>query len=306
MTLLRTGVGSLPHVDPDAAARFVHATSDLLYLPQLPNRHPEESMLVQWGDGMFGAGPADTVLAAGAAPGDTAEAFVGARHMLEGLAGDRVKTQATGPVTLAAALRAGGIYQPQLIGNVTTQLTARIAEHLDWIRANSDVADIILVIDEPALAALGPGGRELPPEAAEALRRLVDAFDVEIGLHCCGDTDWGGVADLGFDWLSWDLAALGNGFLAGVDRIAEALGRGTRVMWGMVPTTTGPLPDRNVILGKYGTAVANLVVAGAPFAALKAEALFTPACGLAGLSVDDAEAVAEVLRVVVGEVESGW
>jgi hypothetical protein len=77
-------------------------------------------------------------------------------------------------------------------------------------------------------------------------------------------------------------------------------------MWGIVPTTTGPLPDVNVLLGRYGTAVANLVVAGAPFDALKARALFTPACGLAGLSVSDAEAVAETLRLVVGEIDIGW
>ena len=306
MTLLRTGVGSLPHVDTEAAIRFVTASTDIPYLPQLPNRHPEESMLVQWGDGMLGAGPSDTVLSAGAARGDSAQAFVGAGEMLGAISGGTVKTQATGPVTLAAALRAGGVYQPKLIGAVTDRLAARIADHLDWIRANSDVAEVILVLDEPALAALGPGGRELPVEAAEALTRLIDEFDVPVGIHCCGDTDWGGVADLGFQWLSWDLGALGSGFQAGLDRIAQALGRGTRVMWGIVPTTTGPLPSRNVILGRYGTAVASLVVAGAPFAALKGEALFTPACGLAGLSIDDAEAVAQLLQEVVGEVESGW
>jgi hypothetical protein len=106
--------------------------------------------------------------------------------------------------------------------------------------------------------------------------------------------------------LSWDLAALGDGFAMGLDRIAEALGEGTRVMWGMVPTTPGPLPDQNVLLGRYGTAVAHLVVAGAPFDALKTTAWFTPACGLAGLSTADAEAVADLLELVVGEVEHGW
>lgn len=305
MTVLRTGVGSLPHTDADAAVRFVTETSDIPYLPQLPLRHPQESMLVQWGDGLLGAGSRDIGLAAGAPPGPREEAFVGAAAMLGTITGDTVKTQVTGPITLAAALRTGGVTSPHLIETVTEQLETRIDEHLAWIRAASRVSKVIMVIDEPALAALGSEA-PIPPTAAKALMHLVEVFDVEIGLHCCGDTDWGAIARLGFDWLSWDVGALGGGFQRGVDSIAEALGAGSRVMWGIVPTARGPLPETNVLLGRYGTAVANLVVAGAPFEALKARALFTPACGLAGLSVEDAHAVAGALRVVVEEVESGW
>lgn len=305
MTPKRTGVGSLPHEDLFEAAGFVVATSDIPYLPQLPRRHPQESMLIQWGDGMLGAGPRDAGLAAGVAPGRREEAFVGAAAVLANIEGDTVKTQVTGPVTLAAALLAGGVAGPGLIESVTEQLETRIDEHLAWIRYESDVSRILLVIDEPALAALGSTGR-LPGEAAKALIDLVEAFDVEIGIHCCGDSDWGAIAQLGFDWLSWDVAALGGGFHHGVDSVAAALGAGCKVMWGIVPTTPGPLPDTNVLLGRYGTAMASLVVAGAPYEALASQALFTPACGLAGLSVNDAEAVADALRLVVEEVESGW
>jgi hypothetical protein len=305
VTLLRTGVGSLPHTDAAAAVRFVAETSDIPYLPQLPHRHPQESMLVQWGDGMLGVGSRETSLVAGMPPGPGAEAFGGAEAMLGVITGDTVKTQVTGPVTLAAALRTGGVKGPHLIETVTEQLEARIDEHLARIRATSTVTKVILVIDEPALAALG-STELLPPTAAKALMHLREVFDIEMGLHCCGDTDWGSIARLGFDWLSWDLAALGGGFARGIDTVAEALGSGTRVMWGIVPTQPGPLPETNVLLGRYGTAVAKLVVAGAPFETLKARALFTPACGLAGLSVEDAQAVAEALRVVVEEVESGW
>ena len=63
-----------------------------------------------------------------------------------------------------------------------------------------------------------------------------------------------GLAELGFDWLSWDLAVLDEGFHRGVDRVAEALGAGTRLMWGIVPTTPwsspgDPCPSRQV---RYG------------------------------------------------------
>ncbi len=306
MTLIRTGVGSLPHTDPDEASRFVEATTDVLYLPQLPNRHPQESMLVQWGDGMAGAGQDGRNLAVGRETGDGAEAFVGAARTLIDFSGSVLKTQATGPVTLAAALLAGGVNGAALLDRVADDLLDRIDLHLKWIRSEVDVDKLVLVLDEPSLAALGASGAAMPPDVRGVLERVVRSIDAEVGIHCCGDTDWGAIAEIRPDWFSWDLGALGMGFHDGIDRVAEVVGAGSRVMWGMVPTTSGPLPDQNVLVGRYGTAVAHLVVAGAPFEALRSRAWFTPACGLAGLSLSDAEAVTKLLQDVVEEVERGW
>ncbi len=304
MSLIRSGVGSLPHDNCSDAVEFVARSADVAYLPQLPNRHEQEAMLVQWGDGIAGAGQDGTLLRVGATPGDRSEAFLGSAAVLAVSDGPILKTQATGPVTLAAALRAGGAGDPDLLDLVVAELRDRISVHLDWIRSESAAAEVVLVLDEPALAAVGDNS--LPTSARRALTALVADVDASVGIHCCGDTDWGGLAEIGFDWLAWDVGALGDGFRAGIDRIARALGAGTRIMWGLVPTTKGPLPEPHVLVGRYGTAVANLVVAGAPLAKLKSEAWFTPACGLAGLSVGDAEAVVSVLDEVVGEVESGW
>ena len=304
MSLIRCGVGSLPHDNCADAVDFVARSADVPYLPQLPLRHEQEAMLVQWGDGIAGVGQAGSMLRAGAAAGDRGEAFLGAAAMLNRVDGPIVKTQATGPITMAAALRAAGVDIPDLVDRVGAELRSRIDSHLAWIRAESNVDEIVLVLDEPALAALGD--QSLPESAQRTLVDLLEHIDATVGIHCCGDTDWGALADIGFAWLSWDLSALGEGFLAGVDRIAVGLSRGVRLMWGIVPTTSGPLPEPQVLIGRYGTAVANLVVAGAPLAKLKDEAWFTPACGLAGLSIGDAEAVIGVLSEVVGEVESGW
>ncbi len=302
--LVRSGIGSLPHTDSAEAVGFVLATSDVPYLPQLPNRHPEESMLLQWGDGIAGAGPDDLTLRADSATGPRHEAFVGAEAMLRKLSGGVVKTQVTGPVTLAAALKAGRVNRPGLMRHVADELVTRVADHLDWIRRESDVEEVILVLDEPMLAVTGDD--PLPAAVLDVLAFVIEKIDAAVGIHCCGDTDWGAVAALRPGWLSWDVAALGPGFLAGVDQISRALAADTRLMWGIVPTTLGPLPDQNVIVSRYGTAVANLIVAGAPLESLKQRAWFTPACGLAGLSVADAQAVARLLEEVVGEVEHGW
>jgi hypothetical protein len=186
------------------------------------------------------------------------------------------------------------------------ELLARIEDHVAWIRREVAPDHLVVVLDEPALVAMGEAGMPGAAAVFDVLGEVIATIDADVGVHCCGDTDWGAVADLRPAWLSWDLAALGPGFLDGVDKIAEALGAGTRVSWGVVPTTSGPLPDENVLVGRYGTAVANLVVAGAPMESLRSRAWFTPACGLAGLSVGDAEAVGRLLEIVVGEIEHGW
>src|SRR4029450_9742144 len=48
-----TGIGSLPHDDPMAAAELVlRCLPDLPAVPQLPGRDPREGMLAQWLGGL--------------------------------------------------------------------------------------------------------------------------------------------------------------------------------------------------------------------------------------------------------------
>ena len=142
MTLLRTGVGSLPHRDAAAAAEFVVSSADVAYLPQLPNRHDQESMLVQWGDGMFNAGQQGTSLRLDTPIGNRAEAFGGATVTLQQLAAGPIKTQATGPVTLAAALRSAGVAREGLLDLVADALVERIQSHLAWVRRSAGLLQV--------------------------------------------------------------------------------------------------------------------------------------------------------------------
>lgn len=281
-------------------------SADMPYLPQLPNRHPEESMLVQWGDGICGAGPdpAGTGLAVGEA-GPRAEALGGAAAALAMLNPGPIKTQVTGPLTIAASLAAAGVERTGLIDRVVDALIERVGNHLAWIRNAMGEAAITLVLDEPALVAIDPGSSR-QPIAVRALGRLMESIDADVGIHCCGDTDWAMVAGLRPDWLSWDVAALGPGFAAAAPELAEAVAAGTRIIWGVVPTTGGPLPEKDVLLNRYGTAVATMVVAGAPYRELIAESWFSPGCGMVGLPVDAAAAVVRRLDELVEEIADGW
>ena len=98
-----TGIGSLPHLDPVDAAFFVLDTTTIPYLPQLPNRHPAERMLPQWGDGLCGCGFVDSELGLqyGVPAGDRTEDLCGARVSLPGCS----LTSRAIPASMRASIR---------------------------------------------------------------------------------------------------------------------------------------------------------------------------------------------------------
>jgi len=305
-----TGVGSLPHLDPVAAALFVFDTTDVPYLPQLPNRSAEERMLPQWGDGICGCGYSDSELglAYGAEPRDRSAAFVGADTLLRMLAQDTaaLKTQATGPVTLATAMLAAG--HPggdSLIECLEAGLTARIEVHLDAVRTALPETEIILILDEPALSGIGE--RSFPFDAGEAhelLDTTMRSLSVRPGIHCCGPADWALAASLDPAWLSWDIDALGPQFDEEREAIAAATYRGTRIMWGVAPAVMGS-PPRDLV-SRLQRAIGSLVLGGADMVSLTSGAMFSTSCGLAGLTEGQAELVAGKVQTVVGDLAEIW
>jgi len=300
-----TGVGSLPHTDPKRAASFVLETTTVPYLPQLPNRHPEERMLVQWGDGLCGCGAVDSSIGLGYGEpiGARAEAFGGADALLDALSSDvpAVKTQATGPVTLALGLLSAGHPGQGLLDCVATGLIGRVEDHIALLAARLPDADITLIFDEPGLSGLlVPGFPITRDEAEHVLGKVLTRAPVPAGIHCCADTDWSVVASVRPSLISWDIDSLGAAFLAHTEAIAAATWEGTGFIWGVAPTQTQPLPgDPGVRLQRI---VGRLVMAGAKMDGLLEGAMFSPACGLAGLTEGQAEIVAHTVVRLAGEL----
>ena len=159
-----TGVGSLPHTDVREAAAFVAETTDLPYLPQLPNRDASEGMLRQWAEGLCGAGGTDDGIGLrhdeGSEP--SLDAFGGARAMLDRVEGIELKTQFAGPLTLFLALLAAGCPHDGLWDCVVEGLVERVRAHIDMISAVRPGVKVIAVMDEPALVTFAPGRSNSP------------------------------------------------------------------------------------------------------------------------------------------------
>lgn len=215
-----SGVGSLPHADPAAAAAHAVAAYELPFCPQLPA--VEGDMVAEW----LGADPRRC----GWSPARDRERPPAWEALLERL--DRappahriVKLQVTGPATLACAL------ERERGGAVTRAAALALAHELAaWLAANAagqvrQLAarglDALLVVDEPALHLFGTRGVET---AWDPLRAVAPAW----GLHLCCAVPWDLVERAQPDLLSFDLA------LAPVDRRAAEglLARGGRIAWG--------------------------------------------------------------------------
>lgn len=219
-----TGVGSLPHTDPLAAAEHAVSAYDVPFCPQLPRL--EGDMVREW----LGADPDRC----GWSPARDRERPPAWEALLAALDRDPpphrlVKLQVTGPATLAHALERAHERADR------PRTTALARELADWLAANvagqvrslaERGLDSMLVVDEPALPQFS--GDEIA-SAWAPLRSVAPAW----GLHLCCAVPWDVVDHARPDLLSFDLALapLDDG---AADTLQRLLARGGRIAWGVL------------------------------------------------------------------------
>lgn len=302
---LATGIGSLPHLDPDDAVELVLRHHPRLpWMPTLPARSERESMLGQAADGVAGV----TVLDDGslsvrhdaldpeaplADPGFSSDAFGGLRALLSALDGcdGLLKVQLTGPVTFGIALTFAGVPQDLAFRVAGGAVRARIQALLALLEARLPAARPLVALDEPGLHGLHEDGYPLGVETAlDLVSGALAQMDhrAVAGVHCCGIADWSLVLATGPQVL---FAPVGVGLVSSAGSVAAFLDRGGWIAWGAVPTHApiGEAPD--LLWRRLGAEWCQLVQAGCDPIRLRTQAIMTPACGLATHGPTQAEQV---------------
>ena len=314
-----TGIGSLPGTDIAEAQRIVFGElPDLPHLAELPARGPGADLvgrglgfLVELPVQLY-AGRWQTAPRPGKDLRRTADLLERDLDQLtqqgDGYAGP-IKVQAAGPWTLAAGteLPIGGrlLRDPGAVRDLTDSLAEGLRRHVDDVRKRLPRADVLLQLDEPALPAVLAG--RVPtesglsayravddPDAAAALRTVVEAAGVPVVVHCCaGEVPLGLLRDAGAAAVSLDLSLLTD-----LDPLGAALEAGIGLFAGAAPTRTGrdsPRrgPDAKHIADRVRTLWTRL---GFPAERLSRQVVVTPACGLAGASEAYARAVLAACR----------
>lgn len=279
-----TSIGRLPHADPVAATALVlDAHPGLPAAPELP------AMRVPLGDVAF----------------DSSH-WEGLNTFLAAVA-DRtapVKIQLTGPFTRAVALRRKGMSLPEAMDVAGAGVRRQAAALVAHVRARVPAAPLVAFLDERALTSLTSPGFDVDPDAlvdllSGALAALSGADPgLVTGVHCCGPTDWQLITAAGPDIASLPLEAVGGSGSA----LALHLERGGWVAWGAVPTgrPLGTNPDP--LWRRLVETWCELTGDGADPVRLRRQALITPACGLGGHGLSQAERVLRLTTEIAERV----
>ncbi|MGH9015623.1 MAG: hypothetical protein ACRDZ1_17035 [Acidimicrobiia bacterium] len=299
---LATGIGSLPHRDPRAAAEVVlRHHPHLPAAPQLPGRTPLEGLVAQW----VRALPEVQVSADGAVQVDAAQrldppaprfdpdAHGGLLAFLDVAArrGDeppvRVKVQIAGPLTLGLALAHAGMPTDRAFRRGAEAARSWAVAVEDLVAARLPGTSLLLFFDEPALVLWrrhdGPLERE---GAIDVLSGALAAPGCMTGVHVCGEGDRRLALEAGPQVLGVEV---GTDLVDDADVIARHLDADGWLAWGAVPTDR-PVGESVEPLWRALVGVwCELTRRGCDPVRLRTRGVVTPACGLAGHGRTQAE-----------------
>lgn len=316
---LPTGVGSLPHADPDRAVGVVlDRFRDAPYWPQLPRRSFLENMYIQYAAGLPGAAIEGEKLYVTGGEGAMAEAeafyerflsedpspfaipperAAGLHRLLARAEGPypAVKGQVTGPVSFGLMItdreKKPLFYDP--VGrDLLVKHLLRVAQ---WqVQALSRLSpNVILVLDEPYLASVGSAILSLSrEEVVGCLNEIFDGLPGALcGVHCCANTDWGLVLQSEVRYLSFDAYEYADSLLLYPDEVKVFLGRGGRLAFGIVPTSAEGIRRETpeTLAGRMEAILGKFAARGISREEVVRGAFVTPACGLGTLAEADAE-----------------
>lgn len=322
-----TGIGSLPHTQLELALQMA-LQQDVPVLPQLPTGNPSEFMIAAALDGLPGMSyDADGMATVDLAQWEAAHRALDAR-LESALASGKLeefepspqavrawrpflwevehrklalaKVQLAGPFTVRWVTRtsSGGPAAdvPALDQQIYRLLMARTLAMVRAIRRAG--ATPLVFLDEPGLYALQRSDpRHLVHLQEEKL--LAVALQREgalVGVHCCSNTDWPAVMELGVELLSTDVRLSLDALLNHRQAFSQYLDTGATLSLGIIPTDLASTYRVADLVESVEASLRATLPPGRTFSDVASRVLLTPACGLAMRSVSDAERIFNELR----------
>ena len=333
LTGMPIGIGSMPQTDANSAVNMVlKYLPNTPFLPELPRRSYLEHIGNSQSEGMPGARVDVTserlVVETTADLGDAVERFyeaylaedvdyfsisssaaAGFHAMLQKVAASSgrhscLKGQLTGPTTLGLIAKdenGRALLYNDTFMDILVKATAMKAK---WLQGQITAAGAgaIIFFDEPMLQSVG--SPTVPIDRYKAVRYLnevVSAVRCVTGCHCCGNTDWSILMESDVDIIAFDAYHFGEAMALYPSALADFLGRGGMLAWGIVPSTpeVGDV-SADDLFARLVKAM-NLVCAqGIDSDQLRAQSLLTTSCGLGSLSEELAETALRTLADVSG------
>jgi len=295
--MVAQGAGGLPGLKVDLEARQV-------FLDPEASREMALAQFYEtlWAGGLepYGLGPEEaqgfyTLLAQISAQGDGPQALKG---------------QVVGPVTFAGMVKAGDgkpiLYDREMTQAVSQGLARKAAWQAEQFRQAGREA--VVFFDEPILTGFGsaflPVSREeVTIILTEAIEAAKESGPLRIGVHCCGNTDWGLLLSTPLDILSFDSYGYFDNLLLYEKALTDFLQRGGYLAWGLVPTLDAEELARETgdsLWQRFTSQVNRLAGLGLGISTVLQHSLLTPACGVGYLSPEEATRALTLLSEMSG------
>jgi methionine synthase II (cobalamin-independent) len=302
---IATGIGSMPGTDFTESLRVVLDTvGDLPFVPEVPGRGVHAGMIgrtlsllsgleadLQPDGWRVGVGQGSDVRRARSLLAHDLDV---AEELAQGHVGP-LKIQVTGPLTLAATVERPRGDKMLADHGARREISESLAEGLRGyvadVRRRFAGADLVVQVDEPAIAAVLDGGiptasgfsrhRSVhPPEADALLRMVVEAIVAEgarpVVHSCAPDVPVELLAGAGFSAVSFDLSLVRPD-----DVWAETFEKGVDLWFGVVPSTDAPATSDKELAARVRTFLDRF---GFDVEQHAGRLVVTPTCGLAGAS----------------------
>lgn len=329
-----TAIGSLPYLNSEeAGSLMLRHFKSIPFWPQLPDRDFRENMYAQFGEGFPGFTIEDDRLFVDKdSASDQLEKFYQAYldnnlsyfkiskdyaaglHYFLSLKEIRtpfVKGHVTGPfswgLTIADKERRPVIYDDLLGEAVVKHLKMKARWQETALRTLNK--NTIIFIDEPYMASFGSAYIPLTRErVTDSISEVLDGIKGIKGIHCCGNTDWSVLLNTKLDILSFDTYNYATSISLFPEEVKQFLNRGGNIAWGIVPNVQETLIKENVnsLKDRFEDAISLLTRKGVNFRALIEQSLFTPSCGLAGLTPDGTEHAIVLLNELSNKFRSKY
>ncbi|MFK8139446.1 MAG: hypothetical protein AB8E15_13885 [Bdellovibrionales bacterium] len=316
MEIQTTGIGSLPHINVDAAIQYSFR-HDIPFLPQLPIYNPNEYMIYQALEqfpGILkpqkGISHLDLKIWLKHRPRlkkeiqkaevnknyssflpspEALSALNSFTFELENRKSKQAKLQIAGPFTLIQSLKltdhSSILEFPDLVEDVFSYFKMSLKAYIQHFQ--SPDRELIIFIDEPGLVIFNKKNQQHLKWLSDELEIIKELRQdaVSFGVHCCADADWNYILSEAFwlDYLSFDLNVSGHGLLKTED--LEVFLHNTCLSVGVVETNLEESRNYearlNSLIGQLNKKPNKVLVSAA--------------CGLAHRSISDTEAILSAL-----------
>jgi len=322
--MMATGIGSLPHTDPEEACDVtLRYLREVPVWPQLPRRDFRENMYAQYSEGLPGVvidgerrkvycdtsrdlHPEIESIYGAFLDGDYDRVAIGS-EFAAGLyafakkvsgGGKRyplLKGQVTGPISYGLTVMDENnrpiLYNDELADAMVRLLNLKARWMEAFLRETGASEQVLIFFDEPYLVSVGSALVSVSPEmVVDSIRKCMEGLTCLTGAHCCGNTDWTLLFKAGVQVVNFDAYGYMESMALYPEELAVFLENGGTLAWGLAvnkPEIDGETLDS--LARRFEDGVELLVSRGVPRDILMERAMFTPACGLEGVSPQQAE-----------------